>query len=88
MADGPATTLSGEFEHDLRPGEPQDRVVDKRIVYNDVCLAKRVHHMERQETGIAWPGAGQPYLARKKARQAQRGKRGGTKGRFTRGLRH
>ena len=41
-----ATTLSGEFEHNLRPGEPQDRVVNKRIVYNDVCLAKRVHHLE------------------------------------------
>ena len=55
-----AAALAGEFEPRLRAGERQHPLIDQRVMHDDVGLGEAGERVERQQAGIARPGAGQP----------------------------
>jgi hypothetical protein len=65
-----AAALAGEFEPRLRPGQRQHPLVDQRVMHDHVGLGEAGERVERQEAGIARPGAGQPDGARRENRNA------------------
>ena len=70
-----AAALAGKFEPRLRAGERQDARVDQRVVHDHVGLREPGERVERQQAGIARPGAGEPDMARREHRNARCGAR-------------
>src|SRR5579872_1903464 len=60
----PAAALAGKFAPRLRPGERQHAFRDQRVIDDHVGFFQRVEGVQRQQAGIARPGADQPHGSR------------------------
>ena len=60
---GLAAALSGELQHGARPGEREALGIDQRVMHDNVGLLERICGIQRQEAGIARPGADEPDAA-------------------------
>ncbi len=65
-----AAALAGEFEPRLRAGQRQHALIDQRVMHDHIGLGEAGERIERQQAGIARPGAGQPDVTRRKHRNA------------------
>jgi hypothetical protein len=54
----------------LPAGERQHARIDQRVVDDHLGLLQAGERVEREQAGIAWPGARKPDMARRKHRYA------------------
>ena len=62
VADGLPPRLPANSSRACAPRERQHALVDQRVVHDHVGLREAGKRIERQQAGIARPGAGQPDM--------------------------